>query len=820
MVSNSSREDDAVTSRPSPLAGVRILDVSGGIAGPFCAKLLGDLGADVVKVEPPGTGDESRALGPFPAWANDADTRLETSAAFFFLNTSKRSVVLDVDSQARREQLRALVQRFDVVVAGETAESLDERGMGYDVLSSWNPAVILTTISGFGSFGPHSAYQSSHLVSCAVGGWSQFCGLPDAEPLQVGGAISETLAGAFAAAATQLAVLGRTRHGGGDHIDVSVQQAVLAGAQIPTMLYEYRGIVPERYSSVGAGAGACCMLPTADGIIGINALTRAQWTMLCEFFGRRDIAEDERYRGVSWVNADERVDEIRAAFRAALGDRTAQALFHQAQQWRVPFGLVPNMAQMFDLPPHRHRGYIVPLEHPVAGKVEVPGIPFHATGTRAGPSRPPLLGEHTESVLADLSEGDLSEGTPTRKDALDEVNPRPLEGIRVLDLSMFFAGPVCAQIAADAGAEVIKVESIQRIDGWRGSATSNANAELPGWESSPYFNWVNRNKREVTLNLKDPRGVSILKTMVKDADVLIENYTPRVMANFGLDYDTLREINPRLVMISLSGFGADSPWRDYVAFGMSTEQMAGFTHLTGYPGGEPLFTGTTGGDLFSGVMGANALFAALNHRDRTGEGQHIDFGQVEACSLYVGDAMTAWSLAGVDPGRVGNEHHHYPLQGVFPCRDNRWIAITCKTEAHCVTLAEIVGEPAIAEADTGCHDTIAAWTSTCDHLSLMGQLQAAGIPAGAVMNGPDLLDDPQLAAREGLLIKDRPGLGPKHYPGQPYRFRRAASPPNERAPLLGEHSSEILKEYAGLTDDDIAELVIDDVVGTVPIAAR
>lgn len=802
--------------RPSPLAGVRVLDISEGIAAPFCAKLLGDLGADVVKVERPGSGDETRGSGPFPAWADDTGTRLEVSAAFFYLNTSKRSVVLDTEPTRWREQLAALVQRFDVVVAGETAESLDARGIGYDVLRRWNPAVILTTISGFGSFGPHSAYQSSHLVSCAVGGWCQLCGLPDGEPLQVGGALSETLAGAFAAAATQLAVLGRTRHGGGDHIDVSVQQAVLAGAQIPTMLYEYAGIVPQRYSSIGAGAGACCMLPTAEGIIGINALTGRQWRMLCEFFGRKDIAEDKRYRGVSWRNADERVDEIRAAFREALGDRTAADLFHQAQEWRVPFGLVPDMAGMFDLPPHRHRGFIVSLEHPVAGEVEIPGIPFRATGTETKPFRPPLLGEHTESVLSDLPKG-----TPTSTtDGPDGVNPLPLEGVRVLDLSMFFAGPVCAQIAADAGAEVIKVESIQRIDGWRGSASSNANTELPGWESSPYFNWVNRNKRDITLNLKDPRGVSILKTMVAEADVLIENYTPRVMGSFGLDYDTLREINPRLVMISLSGFGADSPWRDYVAFGMSTEQMAGFTHLTGYPGGEPLFTGTTGGDLFSGVMGANALFAAINHRDRTGEGQHIDFGQVEACSLYVGDAMTAWSLAGVDPGRIGNGHHHYPLQGVYPCRDNRWIGITCKTEAHLAALAEIVGERTIAEVGTGCHDAIAAWTTPRDHLALMKELQAAGLPAGAVMNGPDLLADPQIAAREGLSLQDRPGLGPKHYPGQPYRFRRASPPPNERAPLLGEHTSEVLRKYAGLTDDDIAELVIDDVVGTVPIAAR
>ncbi len=799
----------------APLAGVAVLDISEGVAGPFCAKLLGDLGADVVKVERPSTGDSARELGPFPSWAVDEATRRETSAAFFYLNTSKRSVALDLGTEAGREQLWRLVRRFDVVVAGQTAEALDAAGIGFDALRRCNPRVILTTVSGFGSFGPLSHYQSSHLVSCAVGGWCHLCGVPEREPLQVGGNVSETLAGAFAAAATQLAVIGRSRHGQGEHVDASVQQAVLAGAQMPTLLYEYRGLSPERYSSVGSGAGACYMLPTADGYIGLNALTRPQWHMLCDFLGRKDIAENPRYRSVSWVNPDERLEEIRVAFEEALAGRTAEELFHAAERERVPFGLVPDMAGMFALPPHRHRGFIVPLDHPVAGSVEVPGVPFQATGTAPRLFRPPLLGEHTEAVLADL---------PDAPDASDddaaETNPLPLEGVRILDLSMFFAGPVCAQIAADAGADVIKVESVQRIDGWRGSASSNANAELPGWESSPYFNWVNRNKRDITLNLTDPRGVAIVKKLVREADILIENYTPRVMAKFGLSWDVLSAINPRLVMISLSGFGADSPWRDYVAFGMSTEQMAGFTHLTGYPDGDPLFTGTTGGDLFAGVMGANALFAALQHRDRTGEGQHIDFGQVEACSLYVGDAMTAWSLAGVDPGRIGNGHHCYPLQGVFPCRAGRWIAITCKTAEHCAALAELVGDAAVAAGGDGAADAIAAWTRPQDHLALMQALQAAEIPAGAVMNGPDLLADPQLAPREGLLVQDRPGLGPKHYPAQPYRFRRAQPAPNQRAPLLGEHTSEVLRDYAGLTDDDIAELVIDDVVGTVPMAAR
>ena len=806
-----------------PLDGMRILDISEGIAGPFCAKLLGDLGADVVKIERPEVGDDSRALGPFP----DGEPDIEQSAAFFFLNTSKRSVVLDLDTDAGRDKLRALVQRFDIIVASDTAEQLAAKGRGFEQIQQWNPRAILTTVSGFGSFGPYSDYESSHLIACAVGGWAQLCGLPDREPLQSGGAITETLTGAFAAVATSLAAFGRASHGRGEHVDVSAQEAVLAGAQMPTLFYEYRGIVPERYSSVGSGAGAAYMLPTDDGYIGLNALTGPQWRQLCAFLGREDIADDPHFAGMSWANPDERLEEVRAAFQAALAGRSADELFHEAEKWRVPFGLVPDLKGLYDLTPHRERGFFAAIDHPVAGTVEVPGVPFNSTAsTRPAPYRPPLLGEHTDEVLAQVREAATSDSG----NGADQSNPLPLEGLRVLDLSMFFAGPVCAQICADAGADVIKVESLQRIDGWRGSATASE-GEIPTWESSPYFNWVNRNKRDVTLNLKDPRGAEALKTMVREADVLIENYTPRVMDGFGLGYDTLREINPRLVMISLSGFGADTTWRDYVAFGMSTEQMSGVCHLTGYADDEPLFTGMTGGDLFSGVMGANALLAALHHRNANGEGQHINFSQIEACNLFLGDAMTGWSLAHCDPGRTGNAHPTYAPQGVYPCTDDHWIAITCKTDAQWQTLADLTGNgewrnDAFATSalragrQAQIDQTIRAWTASFDAIELMDRLQKAGVPAGAVMKGPDLLADPQLEARGSFLAQDRPGLGVKHYPNQPYRFRNAGPLLNERAPLLGEHSAEILTDVAGLSDDDIVELVIDDVVGTVPIAAR
>jgi crotonobetainyl-CoA:carnitine CoA-transferase CaiB-like acyl-CoA transferase len=803
----------------APLTGLNVLDISEGVAAPFSAKLLGDLGADVVKAERPDGGDRSRTLGPFPGGRPDP----ERSAAFFYFNTSKRGITLDLNQPDGRERLAQLVRRYDVVIAGETAGELAAKGIGFEQLRAWNDRVILTTVSGFGSKGPRAGYAWSHLIACATGGWARTCGLPDREPLQAGGAITETLTGAFAAAATLLAVLGRAAHGQGEHIDVSAQQATLAGALFPSLRYEYSGDLPGRDSSVGPGPSF--MLPTRRGYIGVNVLTAAQWALLCEFLGRPDIATNPRYAGRERIRL---AGEIRPLFEEAVRDRTAEDLFHEGESWRVPFGLVPTMAELVELTPHRERGFFVDLDHPCGGTIAVPGVPYKSTVTAARPSRPPLLGEHTEQVLGELDPE--AAPIPPIITAPGAAVPPPLNGLRVIDLSMFFSGPLATQILGDAGADVIKVESVQRIDGWRASAATNT--ERP-WEHSPNFNWVNRSKRGITLNLADPRGAAILKRLVAEADVLIENYTPRVMANFGLEYETLRAINPRLIMMSMPGFGSDVSWRDYVAFGMSTEQMSGISHLTGYADGPPLFTGMNGGDPFVGVIAATVLLAALHHRKQTGEGQHIDLSQIEACTLFVGDAVTGWTLAGVDPGRTGNAHPTRAPHGIYPCRDDGWIAIDCQTDAQWGTLAGLIGCPEWAgegaqfETAVGrlCNRSeidaaIAEWTRTRGHIQLMDELQGLGVPAGAVLSGPELLADPQLAAWGGFLEQDRPEIGVKHYPAQPYRFRFAASPPNRRAPLLGEHTSEVLTERLDLSADELAELKRADVIGTVPIAVR
>ena len=810
----------------APLAGLRVLDISEGVAAPFCAKLLGDLGADVVKVERPEGGDWARGRGPFPGGVLDR----EQSAAFFYFNTSKRGVTLDSATAEGRELLGRLVRRFDVVVSGETEGELAARGIGFEQLRSWDERVILTTVTGFGSDGPHAGWSWGHLIACAVGGWARTCGLGDREPLQAGGAITETLTGAFAASATLLAVLGRKAHGHGEHVDVSAQEAVLAGALFPTLRYEYTGEIPERNSEFGPGPSF--ILPTREGYIGVNVLTAAQWELMCQFMGRPDIAENPRYAGrerLRWAA------EIGEMFEEALGDRSAEEMFHEGETWRVPFGLVPSMAEMLEMPPHVERGFFVDLEHPVAGTVAVPGVSYKSTATESRPYRPPLLGEHNDEVIAELAASEAEErATSEAAVVADGEVPGPLAGLRILDLSMFFSGPLAMQISGDAGADVIKVESVQRIDGWRGAMSFDV--ERP-WERSPNFNWVNRSKRGITLNLTDERGAEILKRLVAEADVLIENYTPRVMGNFGLDYETLRAINPRLVMMSMPGFGADVSWRDYVAFGMSTEQMAGISHLTGYAGERPIFTGMNGGDPFVGVIAANALFAALYHREQTGEGQHIDLSQVESCTLFVGDAVTGWTLAGHDPERVGNLHPTHAPHGTYPCADDRWIAIDCQSDAQWATLAGLIGKPewasagspyataagrldGRAEIDAAIGEWTRAQSTSKGQIELAEELQASGVAAGAVLSGPELLADPQLASRGGFLEQDRPEIGMKHYPNQPYRFRFAKSPPNRRSPLLGEHTNEVLSEVLGMSEAELAELERDDVTGTVPIAAR
>ena len=778
-----------------PLRAERVLDLSTTIAGRFCAKLLGDLGADVVRVESPGTTvDES------PAGRADR----------LYFDSSKRSILLDLGDETDRQTLSGLVRTYDIVIADGPESRLVEQGLHHQALLDINPAGILTLVSGFGSTGPYAAYQTTHLITCALGTLALTCGLPDREPLQIGGQTTETVAGAYAAVATLGAVEARARGGLGDLVDVSAWEAAITCAMGPTGTYQQTGAMSERHSDYMTGPSF--NIECRDGYVGVNALTEVQWQTACLFAGRPDMAEDERFKDY-WGRLAY-VDEIRAVFTEAFRDRSAHEVFTEAQAWRLPFGLVLSPRQALTLPSHAERGYLVTQEHPLAGTFQAPRVPFLMSKTPSLPRPAPLPGENDAELRAEAA---AAPPPPTPTSAVRPAGG-PLAGLRVLDLTMFMSGPLATLIAADLGADVIKIEAVQRLDGWRGVGRLGPKP----WESSPLFNWINRSKRGITLNLGDERGAELFRRLVATADVVIENYTPRVMQNFGLAYESLRAIKPDLIMVSMPGFGTQGSCRDYAAFAWTTEQMSSITHLTGYPDSGPLFTGTTFGDPLAGLMGALALLAAINHRRRTGEGQFIDLSQVEASTAFVGEKLIEAQL-GDDPGRVGNLHPQWAPHGTYPCRDGRWIAIACRRDDEWRRLwAELDGgeTPHPASADRQANrDAVDALvgdrTRARDAFDLMHRLQRAGVPAAVVMDGKDLLEDLHLA--DWFIEQEREGIGPMRYLGQAFHYRHTPLPAPRRTAYLGEHNTEILGGELGLSAEELAELERDHVIGTAPL---
>jgi len=405
----------------------------------------------------------------------------------------------------------------------------------------------------------------------------------------------------------------------------------------------------------------------------------------------------------------------------------------------------------------------------------------------------------------------------------------PLSGIRVLDLTTWWAGPFNAMILADFGAEVIKIEAIQRLDNWRATLADRSFERW--WETSPLFNSTQRNKYGMTLNLASGRGVELFKALVERSDVVCENYSPRVMPQLGLDYEILRRVNPRLIMISQTGFGLTGPWRDYVSFAQVAETLAGLAHLTGSEDGPPTFAGQMLGDTLSALHGALAVMIALDERARTGLGQHIDLAQLETVVPSTAQAQLDYQMNGRVWKRVGNRHRRMAPHGCYPARgEDRWVVIAIDGDAEWKRLIELMENPAWAsdprfadaEARLGnssaLDDLVGAWTRDHDRDEVACKLQRAGLKAGPVLNPADLLEDPHLKARGFFQMIDREVVGRRPYPGLGVRFSKTPLKNRMPAPVLGQHNEEILRRVLGLQTAEIDELQREQIIGKVPAA--
>jgi crotonobetainyl-CoA:carnitine CoA-transferase CaiB-like acyl-CoA transferase len=780
-----------------PLEGLRVVEIAGDIAGPYCTKLLGDLGAEVAKIEPP-SGDPLRRWGPFPSGVPDPNQ----SGLFEYLNAGKRSFTINLENDAA--DAGALIANADLLVETLAPGALDGWGLDVHALQTLSPGLVVVRVSDFGQHGSLRDHVATPLTIQAAAGWINNRD-PDRPPVQAGSRISEYVAGAYAALAALTAL--RTRSAGANgavEVDVSVLESLLSTLPYPMLM-------AEKMRSLGLpattrSAPMMGIVRAADGWLGINCLTGQHWLDVCAMLGLPEYGE---HQIAIMLGGAERAEFYEKA-QPWLSERTVAEIVELGQAMRIPVSPVNDGATVADCPQYRDRGFFVD-----AGgddwSFRRPGAPFRLSKTPVLPVRPaPRLGN---SAVPVATEPDSATWPAVRADPA-----MPFADVRVLDLSTFWAGAYLTCYLGAFGADIVKVESIQRPDGHRYSGAWAYEGDR-WYERSAMWQGTNLNKRDITLDLTSDEGHSLVRRLVRDADVVVENFSPRVIEQFGLDYESLVALKPDVIMVRMPGFGLQGPWRDYVGWALNFEQTSGMAAATGYADGPPCnLQGPA--DPIVGVHAGVALLAALEHRRRTGEGQLIEVAQIEVAACVAAEPLIEYSMNAVVRPREGNRRRGV-VQGVYPTvEDETWVALCVRDDTDWAHVAEAMGRPdLLRDAHDEFDKAVAEWTRSQTAVDIVDTLGARHVPAERVLTSDRMYDLPQLDGRGYYQEVEHPVTGAHRYPGWPFRITPGPRHHHRFGPpTLGQHNEEILRGL-GLTRDELEDLRARRVIGEDPLNA-
>jgi crotonobetainyl-CoA:carnitine CoA-transferase CaiB-like acyl-CoA transferase len=788
---------------PTPLDDLRVLELPGGVPTSYCTKLLADAGADVVKVEMGKHGD------PLRRWSGSGVARDDDAPFFAYLNTSKRSVAVDIQASPR---FLELVDWADVVVEGLGAGQLATRGVGAPELQAHNPALVVVSISPFGADGPWATRPATEFTLQGWCGSTGFRGTPDRPPISVGGRVGEYIAATYAANAVLVAARRARRDGLGDVVDISMLECMTNTMQV----YEWLHVSLMQLDTFTPSIEIPSVEPARNGFVGITTITGQQWLDFAVLVEQPRLATEPELCHMlgRWPRRQEVYDLI----RPWLAEHDVEEIEQLAALFRIPATRLGNGANLFEMDHFRARDVFV--QNPAGFRQ--PRVPWRMTACRPRPFGPaPAPGEHAASALGSTA------ARPRRAPAVATECPLPLAGVRVIEMTTFMAGPLVTHFLAAMGADVIKVESAQRPDGIRFAGGQRPGTDRP-WEYSWLFQGINVNKRDVTLDLARPEGAALLRRLVATADIVVENYSPRVLDHFGLGWDDLRAVNPRLIMVRMPGFGLDGPWRDRVGFAQTMEMLSGMAWLTGYADGPPV-TPRGPCDPLAGLHAAFALLCALDHRDRTGQGQLVEVAMIEAALNASAEQVVEFDAHGRLLQRQGNRGPTAAPQNVYGCRDGGWVALAVADESQWRALCRVLGDPdwstspelARADGRHARHDDLdrelGAWFADQDGDDVVERLATAGVPAAVVVSPPHVVENPQLRARRFFQPMDHPVTGPNLYSGLPMRLSRGPAMWNRAcSPTLGQHNHEVLAGEIALSDDELDALATASIIGTAP----
>jgi crotonobetainyl-CoA:carnitine CoA-transferase CaiB-like acyl-CoA transferase len=804
------------------LAGIRVVEWGTDVTAPYCAKLLGDLDADVVKVEEPPYGDPAR-----PRADMDPDAYRVALGTFEFLNGGKRSITLRVTDEASSHRFRRLLSDADILIHNQTARRISELGMDFASLTRANPRLVVTALTPFGATGPYRDWKAcnailSHLGNLARTTWDGM-DPTTTPPMKPPGRFVDIVTGVAGAAATLGALMASEASGEPQLVDVSGWDAAFFCIYPQMMYVTYEGRAPNvrgPYRPVRAPMG---YLPCGDGYLWVASPQPRHWQALTEILGAPDLGNEPLFstplsRADFW-------DVLEPILIAKLASWSKDDLFRACQERGVPVVPAYSVREAIRSEQVISRGSLVGVDHPQLGRIVMPGNPCRLsetpplTGRRA-----PSFGEHTVEIDAERDRG-VDRKTATKTDDIAALpHALPLSGVRVLDLSWVLAGPLCGQVLTRFGADVIKVESERIADTARVSPPFADGVK--GQEQSGYHAALANGKRTLTVDFSKPAGLQVIKDLVRVSDVVLENFSPGTMERVGLGYDVLRSLRKDIILVSVSGLGQTGPLRSYRTLGHQIFALSGLSVLASPPGSPPAKLRGGGADPIAALYAALATLAALRHRRQTGAGQRIDLSMLEAALAQMPEAIMEVTLNGREPDRQGNNEVGHAPVGCYRCKGgDSWIAIAVHDDEEWAGLCRVldqsawIGDPRfrgparrtenIAVVDRAISD----WTRDMDPQAAMVMLQAAGVPAGVSYDDAQVLADPHFRARGFMDAVDHHKNGIRRVAGVPWKISSMpvpASPP--RVPRMNEHNDFILGEVLGLSAEQIEQLRAQGVI--------
>lgn len=747
MTSNASTTRPEAASRP--LAGVRVLDLTRRLSGPYCTLLLADLGAEVVKIEPPG-GDPIRRRGPFVG---------SRSVPFAALNRGKLSVELDLKSAAGARTLESLARGADVLVENFRPGVMERLGFDRERLATLNPGLVRCSLTAFGADGAAEPLAADDAAVQALCGTMWATGAPGDPPTRVAYPIAAIANAVLAAIATVAALRARAHGGGGAQLDVAMLDSLAAIMEYPLMHAALTGRAPPRQAARHPTATPSQAFAAADGSLVIMAASNAEFVRLASALDRPELAQDPRF-----ATNDERTrhrDALVAAIEERLREDRVEAWFDRLSALGVACAPVRRVAEALAMPSVAERR-LVRRSPPPEGEGSRSAEPALAL---LAPPFGPTLGGAVASLSEPRPGGEAPTWEPRGGSAAAPVTRADglLTGVRILDLTRYLSGPYCTTILADLGATVIKVEP---PGGDPARVFRPRMDDEDGTVRSGYFASVNRGKRSIVLDLKTPGDRAALEALIAGADVLVDNFRPGVLDKLGFDAAALARLNASLVHASISGFGADGSHSRRAAFDMTIQAIAGTMAATGWPGGSPTRAGASMGDIGAGLFTALAVVAALVGAPQT-RPPRLDIAMLD-CQLALLHAFADAELAGDPlPERTGARHPLAVPLGAFETAEG-WVHVSAANDRDFAVLCSVLGEEALAgdplfasaDARRANADALHARLTAAFEGRGAGEwarrLQARGLLAAPVRTVEEALASPEFGRRSLIRDTDEP----------------------------------------------------------------